>query len=105
MADKKIRQLGELLAEMTPESLHDEADFGPPVGNEAGSNQMIAKRIAQVLDFASSIYPDASKLVEFMRRRHPMLDGQSALDCAVSSDAEADRVIDLLGRAAYGGGV
>ncbi|MFB9059303.1 MULTISPECIES: antitoxin Xre/MbcA/ParS toxin-binding domain-containing protein [Sphingobium] len=42
---------------------------------------------------------------EFMRHPHPMLGGESPIVCAVSSKAGADRVMNMLGRAAHSGGV
>lgn len=105
MADERQSLLDELIADISPENLPDEVDFGSPVGNEAGSPQILAERILRVLEFASSIYADASNLHEFMRRPHAMLGGESPIVCAVSSNAGADRVINLLGRAARSGGV
>lgn len=104
MADEKRNLLDELIADIGPENLPDEIDFGPPVGNEAGSRQIVADRILRVLEIASSIYVDASKLHEFMRCPHPILEGESPIACAISSEAGADRVINLLGRAAHSGG-
>lgn len=105
MADEKQSLIDELIANISRENLPDEVDFGPPVGNEAGGRPIVAERILRVLEFASSIYADASNLHEFMRRSHPMLGGESPIVCAVSSKAGADRVINLLGRAAHSGGV
>lgn len=43
---------------------------------------------------------------EFLGRPHPMLDGKVPLDVTLAtSPGGADMVINLLGRAAYGGGV
>ena len=63
------------------------------------------ERIARVLIFASVIYKDASKRREFMRRSHPILGGLSPFDLAGANEEGANRVIWLLGRAAYSGGV
>lgn len=105
MADEKRNLLDELIANIGPENLPDEIGFGPPVGNEVGSRQIVAERILRVLEFASSNCADASNLHEFMRHPHPMLGGESPIVFAVSSKAGADRVMNLLGRAAHSGGV
>lgn len=60
-------------------------------------------RLAKVMSFALEIYRDPVKAREFMSRGHAMLDGQSPLDVALATGPGADAVINLLGRAAYGG--
>jgi putative toxin-antitoxin system antitoxin component (TIGR02293 family) len=62
-------------------------------------------RIAKVFSFAVSIYREPDKAREFLTRPHPMLDGKIPLDVAIATGPGADIVINLLGRAAYGGGV
>ena len=42
---------------------------------------------------------------EFLCRRHAMLGGETPLNRAVTSDAGAEEVIALIGRALYSGGV
>lgn len=61
-------------------------------------------RLAKVFSFALDIYrsPDAARA--FLGRGHPMLDGKAPLDVALATGPGADLVINLLGRAAYGGG-
>ncbi|WP_106640644.1 antitoxin Xre/MbcA/ParS toxin-binding domain-containing protein [Allosphingosinicella vermicomposti] len=55
--------------------------------------------------WAIEIYKgDAEKADLFLGRPHPMLDNRRPKDVAVD-DSGAERVISLLGRAAYGGGV
>lgn len=61
-------------------------------------------RLAKVFSFALDIYGDAGKARAFLARPHPMLDGKSPLDVALATGPGADIVINLLGRAAYGGG-
>jgi putative toxin-antitoxin system antitoxin component (TIGR02293 family) len=61
-------------------------------------------RLAKVFSFALEIYKDPQKAREFLTRPHPMLDGKPPLDVALATTPGADVVINLLGRAAYGGG-
>lgn len=60
-------------------------------------------RIAKVFSFAMEIYQDKDKARAFLGRPHPMLDGKAPLDVALATGPGADVVINLLGRAAYGG--
>lgn len=39
MADEKRNLLDELIADIGPENLPDEIDFGPPVGNELAADR------------------------------------------------------------------
>ncbi len=61
-------------------------------------------RLAKVFSFALDIYRVPEKAREFLSRPHPMLDGKPPLDVALATGPGADLVINLLGRAAYGGG-
>jgi len=61
-------------------------------------------RIAKVFSFALDIYKDPAKVRDFLGRAHPMLDNKPPLDVALATGPGADVVINLLGRAAYGGG-
>ncbi len=61
-------------------------------------------RLAKVFSFALDIYQVPEKAREFLGRPHPMLDGKPPLDVALATGPGADLVINLLGRAAYGGG-
>ena len=61
-------------------------------------------RLAKVFSFALDIYQAPEKAREFLSRPHPMLDGKPPLDVALATGPGADLVINLLGRAAYGGG-
>jgi len=54
---------------------------------------------------ALDIYRDAEKVREFLRRPHIMLDNKAPLDVALTTGPGADAVINVLGRAAYSGGV
>jgi putative toxin-antitoxin system antitoxin component (TIGR02293 family) len=62
-------------------------------------------RIAKVYSIALDIYRDPVKVRDFLRRPHMMLDNQPPIDVALATGPGADAVINLLGRAAYGGGV
>ena len=61
-------------------------------------------RLAKVFSFALDIYKEPEPAREFLTRPHPMLDGKPPLDVALATGPGADLVINLLGRAAYGGG-
>jgi len=62
-------------------------------------------RIAKVFAFALEIFGDEAKVRSFLDRPHPMLDDAAPLEVALATGPGADAVINLLGRAAYGGGV
>lgn len=62
-------------------------------------------RIAKVYAIALDIYHDPVKVRDFLRRPHMMLDNKAPLDVALATGPGADAVINLLGRAAYSGGV
>lgn len=61
--------------------------------------------LAKVFSFALNIYREPERARDFLGRPHPMLDGKAPLDVALATSPGADLVINLLGRAAYGGGV
>ncbi len=62
-------------------------------------------RLAKVYATALGIYGDASKVRDFLARPHMMLDNKTPLDVSLATGPGADLVINLLGRAAYSGGV
>jgi putative toxin-antitoxin system antitoxin component (TIGR02293 family) len=62
-------------------------------------------RLAKVFSFALDIYREPERARAFLGRPHPMQDGKAPLDVALATSPGADLVINLLGRAAYGGGV
>lgn len=62
-------------------------------------------RVAKVFVFGMSVFQDHDKVREFLTRPHMMLENEAPIDVALSTGAGADAVINLLGRAAYGGGV
>lgn len=62
-------------------------------------------RLAKVYAIALDIYHDAARVRDFLGRPHMMLDNKTPLDVALATGPGADLVINLLGRAAYSGGV
>lgn len=62
-------------------------------------------RLGKVYEMAISIYRDVNKAREFLTRPHVMLESRVPLDVALATGPGADAVVNLLGRAAYGGGV
>jgi putative toxin-antitoxin system antitoxin component (TIGR02293 family) len=62
-------------------------------------------RIAKVFAFGLEVFGDEAKVRSFLDRPHPMLDDGVPLELALATGPGADAVINLLGRAAYGGGV
>jgi putative toxin-antitoxin system antitoxin component (TIGR02293 family) len=62
-------------------------------------------RIAKVFAFGIEIFRDEAKVRSFLDRPHPMLDNRAPLEVALATGLGADAVINLLGRAAYSGGV
>jgi putative toxin-antitoxin system antitoxin component (TIGR02293 family) len=62
-------------------------------------------RLAKVYAMAMSIYHDEAKAREFLKRPHMMLSGKAPRDVALATGSGADAVVQLLGRAAYGGSV
>ena len=62
-------------------------------------------RVAKVFAFAIDVFRDEAKVRTFLERPHPMLDDKAPLDVALAIGPGADAVINLMGRAAYSGGV
>ena len=62
-------------------------------------------RIAKVFAFGVEVFGDEAKVRRFLERPHPMLDDKEPLEIALATGPGADAVINLLGRAAYSGGV
>lgn len=62
-------------------------------------------RIAKVMSFALEIYGNADTARTFLSNPHVMLDGNVPFEVALATGPGADSVINVLGRAAYGGGV
>jgi putative toxin-antitoxin system antitoxin component (TIGR02293 family) len=62
-------------------------------------------RIAKVFAFGLEVFRDEAKVRSFLDRPHPMLDDKVPLEIALATGPGADAVINLLGRAAYSGGV
>lgn len=62
-------------------------------------------RIAKVFAFGLEVFHDETKVRSFLDRPHPMLDDKAPLEIALATGLGADAVINLMGRAAYSGGV
>src|SRR5436190_16527063 len=62
-------------------------------------------RVAKVFAFGLEVFRDEAKVRSFLDRPHPMLDDKAPLDIALATGPGADAVINVLGRAAYSGGV
>jgi putative toxin-antitoxin system antitoxin component (TIGR02293 family) len=62
-------------------------------------------RVAKVFAFGLEVFRDEAKVRSFLDRPHPMLDDKTPLDIALATGPGADAVINVLGRAAYSGGV
>lgn len=62
-------------------------------------------RIAKVMSFALEIYDDVDMARAFLSKPHVMLNGKPPFEVALATGPGADTVINVLGRAAYGGGV
>lgn len=59
--------------------------------------------VAKVWDFAMEIFQDEEKAREFLHRPHMLLENQRPIEVAADTGVGADLVINMLGRAAYGG--
>ena len=62
-------------------------------------------RVAKVFAFGLEVFRDEARVRDFLNRPHPMLEDKVPLELALATGPGADAVINLLGRAAYGGGV
>lgn len=62
-------------------------------------------RLARVYSAGLSIFHDENKVRQFLSRPHMLLDNKRPLDVALTTGPGAEAVINLLGRAAYSGGV
>ena len=62
-------------------------------------------RVAKVFAFGIDVFRDEAKVRSFLERPHPMLDDRAPLELALATGPGADAVINLMGRAAYSGGV
>lgn len=62
-------------------------------------------RLGKVFEMATWLYQDPGKAREFLRRPHMMLENKAPMDVALATGIGADAVMNLLGRAAFAGGV
>lgn len=61
-------------------------------------------RIAAVVHAAYEIFQDTRKARDFLNRPHPLLRGKPPIELAISNEAGARAVTDILFGGAYGGG-
>lgn len=61
-------------------------------------------RVAKVFEMALSVFKDEDRARQFLVRPHAMLEQEAPLNLTLASGTGADAVVQLLGRAAYGGG-
>ena len=76
--------------------------------NEDASTQRenpIQSRIARVFEMSVAVFGGDDKAREFLERPHMMLGNKTPIEVAAESDTGADLVINIIGRAAYGGAV
>lgn len=66
---------------------------------------LAVERAARVLAFGLKIFGDEERARQFLNRPHTMLDNDSPLKVATESESGAVAAVNLLGRAAYSGGV
>jgi uncharacterized protein (DUF2384 family) len=62
-------------------------------------------KFAKVFAVGLEVFRDEAKVRSFLERPHPMLDDKPPLEVALATGPGADAVINLIGRAAYSGGV
>ena len=62
-------------------------------------------RAAEVYSFAESVFGAGAPARKFLMSKHPMLDNKAPIDVAIATQPGAEAVVNLIGRAAYGGGV
>src|SRR3954451_12932623 len=62
-------------------------------------------RVAKVFAFGIDVFRDEAKVRAFLERPHPMLDDKAPLEVALATGPGANAVVNLMGRAAYSGGV
>ena len=59
--------------------------------------------LVRVLDaVAGAFHGDVARIDDFLNRPHPLLDGETPLELAISSSAGADAVLNLVRRAQAG---
>jgi putative toxin-antitoxin system antitoxin component (TIGR02293 family) len=70
--------------------------------NEEGEK---VARLARVFSMGLSVFGDEAKVQQFLSRPHMLLDNKRPVDVALSTGPGAEAVINIMGRAAYSGGV
>lgn len=70
--------------------------------NEEGDR---VARLARIYSMGLAVFGDVDKVRQFLTRPHMMLEDKRPVDVALSTGPGAEAVINILGRAAYSGGV
>jgi putative toxin-antitoxin system antitoxin component (TIGR02293 family) len=105
--------LGRLARAMAPADAHFKFRLVPQaaLAKQRGAKRLtpeqsaLLARVARALSFALEIYGDPESARRFLFGPHMMLGNQAPIDVILDSEDGADRVIQLLGRVAYGGAV
>jgi putative toxin-antitoxin system antitoxin component (TIGR02293 family) len=105
--------LGHLSRALAPANAHFKFRLVPQaaLAEQPGAKRLtreqsaLLARVARAFSFALEIYGDPEKARRFLFGPHMMLGNQAPIDVILDADDGADRVIQLLGRAAYGGAV
>lgn len=85
-----------------PPTLQDEGEIA--IGTDEDRERDQLARIAAVFNSSMDSYKDQAKALVFLGRPHAMLKGRTPFEVALGTASGADVVINLLGRAAHGGG-
>lgn len=105
--------LGRLARALAPADTHFKFRLVPQavLAEQRGAKRLtpeqsaLLARVARAFSFALEIYVDPEKARRFLFGPHMILGNQAPIDVILDADDGADRVIQLLGRAAYGGAV
>lgn len=105
--------LGHLARAVAPTDAHFKFRLVPEaaLAEQRGAKRLtpeqsaLLARVARAFSFALEIYGDPEKARRFLFGPHMMLGNQAPLDVIIDADDGADKAIQLLGRAAYGGAV
>lgn len=86
---------------VTKPTLARRRKYSQPLSADEGNR---VARVAKLYEMAMTIFHNEQKARDFLTRPHAMLDDATPLDVALATGPGADAVVNLLGRAAYGGG-
>ncbi len=109
-----VRAVEYVVSAVSPGSIQFRSQLVPKATLERRKNSKSKKlnveeserlfRVAEVYNFAETVFGAGEQARAFMKRPHPMLDNRTPLDVALATGPGANAVINILGRAAYGGG-